>query len=252
MIKLPDFLFNNQKNSKSSRKVTEFNIESEDRVFQISLRRHKSAKRMILRQDVAHGGFKLTIPERGTIAAAKQFCYQNLTWIENKSLNNQDIVKFQHGKSIPLRGQPYNLIFLSQLRGKTQISDDSITVTGGTEFAPRRLLNFLKAEAKTDIMRAIEKYEPLLNVKHNKVTVRDTTSRWGSCSASKALSFSWRLVMAPSPVLDYVVAHELAHILEMNHSTKFWAHVARVCPDMKQSQTWLKVRGGQLHQFHVK
>lgn len=227
-------------------------IEVDGQQIEILLIRNKRSKRLTLRQNLSGGNFKLSMPMRSSIAQAKAFCNEHASWIADKSITMQDMVIFEHGQRIPLRGDQVKLIFLDQLRGQTLLLADELRVTGGSDYAPRRLTTWLKAEAKTDIVSAIEKYQPLLDVKHSKLTIRDTKSRWGSCSSSKALSFSWRLVLAPPNVLDYVVAHELAHILEMNHSAKFWAHVERVCPHMNDSRNWLKTNGGQLHQIRVK
>ena len=233
-------------------KQTAIFIDVQGQQIEILLIRNKRSKRLTLRQNLSGGNFKLSMPTRGTIAQAKTFCLEHASWIADKSAVLQDMIVFEHGQTIPLRGGQVKLVFLDQLRGQTQILDEELQVTGGSDYAPRRLTTWLKAQAKKDILIAIEKYQPLLDVKHSKLTIRDTKSRWGSCSSSKALSFSWRLVLAPPPVLDYVVAHELAHILEMNHSAKFWAHVDKVCPHMNDSRNWLKTKGGQLHQIRVK
>lgn len=245
MIDLAEFL----KAKKPDRSVISIDIQGQQ--VEILLIRNKRSKRLTLRQNLSAGNFKLSMPVRGTIAQAQAFCTEHAAWIAEKLSHMQDVVEFKHGHNIPLRGEQFKLIFLDQLRGQTQQIDNELHITGGADFAPRRLTNWLKAEAKKDILVGIQKYEPMLNVKHSKLTIRDTKSRWGSCSSSKALSFSWRLVLAPPDVLDYVVAHELAHILEMNHSAKFWAHVAKVCPHMKPSQNWLKTNGGQLHQIRL-
>ena len=91
-----------------------------------------------------------------------------------------------------------------------------------------------------------------LGVKPSRITVRDTASRWGSCSSARSLSFSWRLILAPEFVLDYVVAHEVAHLKEMNHSPRFWAHVRSLVADIEAPQTWLKVHGRELQRYGVK
>lgn len=230
-------------------------IEIDGQPINIQLTRNKRSKRLTLRQNLSGGNIKLSMPLRASIKQAKAFCNLHATWIVEKLAEMQDMPSFADGQYIPLRGKMVKLVFLDQLRGQTKFvateDSDELQVTGGQEFAPRRLTTWLKAEAKKDILIAMEKYQPLLKVKYSKLTVRDTKSRWGSCSASRALSFSWRLVLAPPECLDYVVAHELAHILEMNHSAKFWAHVDRVCPHMKTSQKWLKTNGGQLHQIRV-
>lgn len=250
MIDLPHLL--NLTKKPASRAVTELILDGENGEITVLLNRNKRAKRLTLRQNLSGGNFKLTMPVRSTIAQARAFCQQHLAWMQKHAVTMQDATHFQHDNFIPLRGKMVKLVFLDQSRGQIQHIDNELHVPGGTAHAPRRLVTWLKAEAKKDILLGIEKYQPLLDVKHSKLTIRDTKSRWGSCSSSKALSFSWRLVMAPEDVLDYVVAHELAHILEMNHSANFWAHVAKVCPHMKPSQKWLKTNGGQLHQIRVK
>lgn len=85
-----------------------------------------------------------------------------------------------------------------------------------------------------------------LNLSFNKVFVKDQKTRWGSCSGQKNLNFNWRLIMAPAPVLDYVIVHELMHLLEPNHSKRFWALVAEACPDYKEHRAWLRENGRRL------
>ncbi|MCJ8323768.1 MAG: M48 family metallopeptidase [Rhizobiales bacterium] len=243
---MPKFLAPKPKTNRS------FFIELDGKNVEIFPKLNQRAKRLILRQNSMADGFKLTMPPRVSLAQAKRFCHQHASWMSGRLAAQGQLTCFAHGQFIPLRGQQYQLVFLDKLRGITEIHQNQIWVTGGADFAPRRLVNWLKQQAKTDIQIAINKYEPLLDVKHSRLTIRDTKSRWGSCSSSKALSFSWRLVMAPPDVLDYVVAHELAHILEMNHSAKFWQHVSAVCSHRAVSQKWLKLNGGQLHQIRVK
>lgn len=250
MIKLPDFLNPINSYARSVQQKSLF-ISNDEREFEIFLTRNKRAKRLILRQDNISNNFKLTLPNRVSLKQAKAFCRQHIEWIAEKSAVETSVTNFEHGAVIPLRGKDYKLVFSDKLRGVIVQTKNEIHVCGGQEYAPRRLQTWLKARAKSDIQTALNKYQPMLQVKHSKLTIRDTKSRWGSCSSSKALSFSWRLIMAPNNILDYVVAHELAHILEMNHSAKFWAHVDRVCPHMVDSQKWLKINGGQLHQIRI-
>lgn len=249
-MRLPEFITGNKK--KVSKAITAFELVHEGQIYEILLTRNKRSKRMTLRQDITKGKFRVTIPVRVTIAQAKYFCMQHITWIAEQTSSNANAKRFEHGQKIPLRGQEVTLVFHDKLRGQTNLLGSDLNVMGGTQHAPRRLTSWLKEQAKQDILASIAKYEPLLGVRHSKLTIRDTKTRWGSCSSTKALSFSWRLVFAPNNVLDYVVAHELAHILEMNHSSKFWAHVEKICPHMQESKQWLKLNGGQLHQIHIK
>jgi predicted metal-dependent hydrolase len=113
----------------------------------------------------------------------------------------------------------------------------------------RRITDFLKREAKRDLEAAVARYTERLGVEVKRISIRDQVSRWGSCSTSGALSFSWRLVLAPRFVLDYLAAHEVAHLLEMNHSPRFWRLLGRICPDMERAKAWLDARGTDLHRY---
>jgi predicted metal-dependent hydrolase len=127
-----------------------------------------------------------------------------------------------------------------------------IWVRGDAAHAPRRVLDFLKREARKALEARVLEHAAQLGVKPSRITVRDTASRWGSCSTARALSFSWRLILAPAFVLDYVVAHEVAHLREMNHSPRFWAHVKSLTPGMKTAQAWLRANGRDLQRYGVK
>ena len=81
--------------------------------------------------------------------------------------------------------------------------------------------------------------------------MRDQSSRWGSCNSDGVLSFSWRLILAPPFVLDYLAAHEVAHLVEMNHSVRFWRVVARICPEMDRAKAWITAHGNDLHRYGV-
>ena len=113
--------------------------------------------------------------------------------------------------------------------------------------AARRIATYLKQEARRDLEAASRRYAQEIGVRIKRITVRDQSSRWGSCSTTGALSYSWRLIFAPPYVLDYLAAHEVAHLVEMNHSTRFWRLLAQLSPAMKRAKTWLDVHGTDLH-----
>ncbi|MEL6746154.1 MAG: M48 family metallopeptidase, partial [Pseudomonadota bacterium] len=115
----------------------------------------------------------------------------------------------------------------------------------------KRIYGDLKRQAKQDLTKAVAYYASELGVKPKSITLRDTTSRWGSCSSSGALNFSWRIILAPPDVLNYLAAHEVAHLREMNHSDRFWAHVKAICPDMDAQKAWLRAHGQKLHAVTV-
>src|SRR5262249_833881 len=124
-----------------------------------------------------------------------------------------------------------------------------LCVTGHAAHVARRITDYLKREAKRDLEAAVSRYADRLGVKVRRISIRDQVSRWGSCSTSGALSFSWRLVLAPRFVLDYLAGHEVAHILEMNHSVRFLRLLRRICPDMDRPKAWPAVRGTVLHRY---
>jgi predicted metal-dependent hydrolase len=111
------------------------------------------------------------------------------------------------------------------------------------------VLDYLKREARKELQKASLYYAQALGVKVRRLSIRDQSSRWGSCTSAGSLSFSWRLILAPSRVLDYLAAHEVAHLVEMNHSAKFWRLVRRICPDHEAAKAWLDAHGADLHRY---
>jgi predicted metal-dependent hydrolase len=113
----------------------------------------------------------------------------------------------------------------------------------------RRLADWLKREARRDLTIASERHAQAMAVSFRRLAIRDQASRWGSCSSDGSLSYSWRLILAPSFVLDYVAAHEVAHLKHMNHGVRFWRLVLTHCPMAPQARLWLKRHGATLHRF---
>ena len=134
--------------------------------------------------------------------------------------------------------------------GSRRASDGPlICVAGERPHVPRRVADFLKREAHRDIEAAVARHARSIGVKPKRIAVRDTVSRWGSCSATGGLSFSWRLILAPPFVLDYLAAHEVAHLVHLNHSPKFWSLLRRACPETNRAEAWLKAHGANLHRY---
>jgi predicted metal-dependent hydrolase len=126
-----------------------------------------------------------------------------------------------------------------------------ICVAGDLSHVPRRVADFLKREARRDLDAAVARHCKALGLAARRITLRDTTSRWGSCSTTGALNFSWRLILAPPFVLDYLAAHEVAHLAHMNHSAMFWRVTRRLFPETDRAEAWLKAHGSGLHRFGV-
>ena len=157
---------------------------------------------------------------------------------------------------VPLRGVPHRIVHRSGERGtvwtETRESGDKILcVAGDVEFVDRRVHDFLKREARREVQKSAQEYAEALGVRVKRISIRDQSSRWGSCTSAGSLSFSWRLILAPPFVLDYLAAHEVAHLVEMNHSPRFWRVVARVCPSVERAKRWLDTYGNDLHRYGI-
>jgi predicted metal-dependent hydrolase len=149
---------------------------------------------------------------------------------------------------------PHRIVHRRDMRGTVWTETDTagarlLCVAGQAPHVDRRVGDFLRREAKRDLEAASLRCAAELGVLVKRVAVRDQTSRWGSCSTTGVLSFSWRLILAPSAVLQYLAAHEVAHLVEMNHSVRFWRLVRKLCPDHERAKVWLDVHGSDLHRY---
>ena len=195
--------------------------------FAIRLRRHRRARRYTLRIHPTDREAILTMPPRGTLVEAKEFARLHGGWIAARLGRLPKAAPFHAGTVVPLRGVPHRIVHRAGERGtvwtETRDSGEKILcVAGGVEHMDRRVHDFLKREARKDLHKASLAYAEDLGVRVKRVSIRDQSSRWGSCTSAGSLSFSWRLILAPPYVLDYLAAHEVAHLVEMNHSARFW------------------------------
>ncbi len=222
----------------------------------VEVRRHPSARRMTLRVSRTQRAVIVTLPLQCDLKQAGEFLLNHIDWVRERLGRVPEPQPFAHGNLIPLRGVPHRLTFsgdaVRAVRIKAETDCDgqkSIRVPGDVAEAPRRLRQWLMAEAKRDLQRRVGVHARRLELCPQKLSVRDQLSRWGSCSSNGNLSFSWRLIMAPPAILDYVAAHEVAHLAEMNHGPNFWALVRRSCPNMDEARAWLDVYGIELHRY---
>jgi predicted metal-dependent hydrolase len=222
-------------------------------IYLVTLRRHARARRYTLRVQAATRSIVLTMPPRGSLREAKAFAERCGAWIAARLKRLPHPAPFADGSKLPLRGVAHRIAHRATARGTvwTEASAEGplICVAGGRAHLSRRLKDFLKREAKRDLDAASRRYAAALGVKIKRLTVRDQTSRWGSCTAEGVLSYSWRLILAPPHVLDYLAAHEVAHLIEMNHSARFWRVVERICPDFERAKNWLNTQGNALHRY---
>ena len=215
------------------------------------IRRNKRAKRLILRADPATGTAVVTCPSWVSDAEARAFAEKQAGWIRARLADAPKPVPFADGQIIPHLGHPHVIRHRPDARGGVWLQDTEdggeIHVAGRAEHLPRRLADWLKRDARRRIQACVDTATASLGVKAGRVTLRDTKSRWGSCAINGNLSFSWRLVLAPERVLHYVVAHEVAHLREHNHSPRFWALVGELAEDMDACRKWLRDEGAALH-----
>jgi predicted metal-dependent hydrolase len=231
-----------------------FEIIFDQASYPVRLRRHRQARRYTLRIDAAAREVVLTIPPRGSLKEARDFAQRHGAWIAARLRRLPEAAPFADGVIVPLRGIPHRIVHRTGGRGTVRIETDengehALCVAGQAPHINRRVVDFLKREAKRDFETASGRHAEKLGVTVKRVVVRDQSSRWGSCSASGRLSFSWRLILAPDYVLDYLAAHEVAHLVEMNHSLRFWRVVERLVPDFKRAKLWLDARATDLHRY---
>jgi len=239
----------------SPSQATTIDIAFDGATYRINVKRHQQARRYTLRIQAAAREVQLTMPPRGSLKEAKSFAETHGGWIAARLNRLPEVVPFADGALLPLRGVTHRIVHRPGVRGTVWVeagpcaAGSLLCVAGEAAHLRRRVSDFLKREARRDLDAASRRYAAMLGVRIERISVRDTSSRWGSCSSAGALSFSWRLILAPPRVLDYLAAHEVAHLVEMNHSRKFWRILREICPDMNQSKVWLDAHGGDLHRY---
>lgn len=236
------------------------------------LRRSPRARRFSLQVSEARRGAVLTLPAYASYAEAEEFLSRHLDWLKERIAGLPEPVPFADGAVVPLRGLVHVLRFAGPVRRRGVVWIDEadnakiapawpagtrdqndllprLQVAGEIAHAPRRLRDWLKRQAHADLRHYVDLHARRLDLMPKRITVRDQTTRWGSCSTTGTLSFSWRLILAPPFVLDYLAAHEVAHLAQMNHGPKFWSLVASTMPRHEEARDWLHRYGSDLHAF---
>lgn len=230
-------------------------IDVSGTALRVRLRPNPRAKRYLLRIPADHSGPVLTVPDGADLARAERFVRQHANWLLERLTKRGDPVVFSAGSLIPVRGVEHVIQASGKLRGLVQQYEEPDTgtrvllVPGAQDHVPRKVASWLKATAKADLTAAAYHHAEKIGAKINGLTIRDTKSRWGSCASNGKLSFSWRLILAPPEILDYVAAHEVAHLREINHSPRFWALCQKLAPQTPAARTWLKENGLRLHGY---
>ncbi len=212
------------------------------------IRRSKRARRMALRMDSHAGKMNLVLPERASLNKAYDFARQHRDWIARKMSDIPAAVPFAERAVIPLLGQNREIRLSATVKTIT-IDGDFLFIPPGRAALNTRVKRFLREEAKQTLSALAHEKAATINKSIKNVSVRDTKSRWGSCSADGTLSFSWRLIFAPWGSLDYVVAHEVAHLTHLNHSKDFWDLCGELSTDYETGKKWIRTHGHELSRY---
>ncbi len=211
---------------------------------EVALRRSAQARRFSLRVSAQTGAVTLTMPQRARESEALIFLRAQTDWLREALVQIAPRQVLGYGVQIPVEGR---LLTLAPGTGRSiRAEGDLLLVPGDPARLPARLQSWLKVLARDRLALAVDRHAAALGRAVSDITLRDTRSRWGSCTSEGRLMFSWRLIMAPPSVLDYVAAHEVAHLIEMNHSDRFWAVVERLYPGWQMQRAWLRSEGTAL------
>lgn len=232
----------------TARKHTSYFFDVKHETLPVVVRKRRRVRNITLRyQPLAHA-LSLTLPWQATVKQGLAFIETRREWVLTQLSRRALVVPFADGQTIMLRGRPCRLVHAGG-RGVVRLDGDCLIVPGQREFMARRVREWLIKRAREEILFRAHAKAGIIGGSIRKITLRDTRSLWGSCNRAGNLSFSWRLILAPESVLDYVVAHEVAHLKELNHGPRFWLLVEALCPHWRESRRWLKAHGSALHRY---
>ena len=226
-------------------------VRDGDLVIPVEIRRNVRAVRLTLRVSQKGDRAVLTVPKAARPRRLQAFVEEHRDWLVETFRSVPEAAPFQDGASIPFRGTHILLRHSRQHRGRGTLTNGRLTIGGEPEFFARRVRDWLKAEAREAICDLVREKTKQSRLKAGRITIRDQATRWGSCAANGNLAFSWRLICADPLVLDYVVAHEVAHLRYMNHSRVFWDLTDRLAEDMASARKWLAQHGAALHRIGI-
>lgn len=229
------------------KKFETVNLHGRDVTLRLCFNRR--ARHISLRVDEKWGGVDLILPGRNARSEGLEFAHEKSLWILRQLDALPTRVPFVDGAVIPILGSDHVVRHQPGAHGSVWLSGNEIHVAGAAPHVSRRVTDWLKKNAREEIRKRAELDARSVGRKISRLSVRDTRSRWGSCSEDGHLSFSWRLILAPETVLSYVVAHEVAHLAELNHGGRFWKLVDQLCPGNKVPRYWLKRYGATLHRY---
>lgn len=220
------------------------------RALPLTIRENARATRMTLRIEPGGQALKLTIPRGLAAGEINDFLTRHHGWLMTRLARAIDAGPLLDVGRITIRGVEHRIEMTGKLRGlaEERVIDGvpTLMVSGNPEHAGRRVADHLKRVARREMERLVQIHADTLGKPVRSISYKDTKSRWGSCTSEGNLSFSWRIAMAPDFVIDYLAAHEVAHLKEMNHGPQFWATCRSLCPRTDEGKRWLKQNGTRL------
>lgn len=212
----------------------------------VEIRQNPRAKRLTLRIDKHNAVPVLTVPTGISMGQIQSFLETHKDWIADRVAALPEGIRLVPDAAFPFRGIPHIIRHEAGFSREPLACEGEVRLGGPMDHVERRMLRWLRRCARTRLVERATYHAQSLGVSIGRISVRDTKSRWGSCTTTGNLNFSWRLILAPDDILDYVAAHEVAHRVEMNHSPRFWAEVDRLCANRSAARQWLRRHGDGL------
>ena len=217
----------------------------------------RSSKRKTSAIKIQKGQVYIMVPKGLSRAAIESLVIHKTRWITEKLTHQQSLLAlpakaFISGERYAYLGEEYVLSIIIGLTPMIKLDQDQLIVSvrdqsvASSAIIKALLINWYKQQAVVALKLKMQHYASIIGVQPASITIKTYKARWGSCSLSGALQFNWKLMMAPQSVVDYVVIHELCHLLHHNHSPAFWAAVSQYCPDYRTHSVWLKKHGARL------
>ncbi len=220
-----------------------------EREIELAVRRSRRARRVALRVDPATAGVELVLPWRMALAEGLRFAETRRDWVAARLATIPERILFADGAILPLLGETVIVRHRPLTGGPVRREGDSLIVAGRPEHVARRVRDWLIGVARAALGERTHRLAARLGQRVATLRLTDPAGRWGSCSAEAGIAFSWRLILAPPPVMDYVVAHEVAHLVELNHGRRFWRLVEELAGDSRAPRAWLRRHGAQLLRY---
>lgn len=217
--------------------------------FDLKVIKSARAKRLTLRIDSKEHLPVLTIPSRCSAQRAIDFVEAHRGWIDSCMKKIPVSKKFEDGEEISLFGEKLIIKHAPELRRGVYAENGILFVSGDKEFLHRRVKDYIKKQAKTVFYKQSKVLADKLGCTLNDVTIKDTKSRWGSCSSINNINYSWRIALAPKVVFEYLIAHEVSHLKHQDHSANFWKCVEKLYPDAEEGKNWLKKHSKELYLY---